>query len=229
MTSFVLQALAVRVKWDELQLHRKEELFSINSIRNQERNKGKTKKVTTKIKGDTTSLIGERCGSLTVLNFAYRIKKNNTYSYFWECACDCGTKCIVRRDHLKSKRVLSCGCRLSCSLEQFIRKVESLPFTPKGCQEWTGYIESTGYGRVRVQGERWSTHRLSYFVFRNSEWDEKLFVCHHCDNPKCVNPNHLFLGTHDDNMKDMKAKGRARKKRAAKALLIGKEEHPCLP
>lgn len=50
-------------------------------------------------------------------------------------------------------------------------------------------------------------HRVAYFLARG-EFDARLFVCHHCDNPPCVNPAHLFLGTQRDNLMDMYSKGR---------------------
>lgn len=76
-----------------------------------------------------------------------------------------------------------------------------------GCWEWTGSLTPPGYGQVYFNGKNYRAHRLAYFAF-NGEFDKSLFVCHKCDNPKCVNPKHLFLGTCKDNTHDSINKGR---------------------
>lgn len=73
-----------------------------------------------------------------------------------------------------------------------------------GCWEWTGYREK-GYGRFRGQ----LAHRIAYKRATGRD-PGSLFVCHVCDNPPCVNPEHLWLGTNRDNQSDASIKGRAR-------------------
>lgn len=80
-----------------------------------------------------------------------------------------------------------------------------------GCWEWIGYRDPNGYGRMDVGDRPMLAHRVSYLVHYGSIPDG-MAVLHKCDEPKCVNPEHLFLGTQADNVRDMHAKGRARKR-----------------
>jgi len=76
------------------------------------------------------------------------------------------------------------------------------------CWDWKRNLPPTGvYPVLRINHRNISVNRLSYFLYYG-EFDESLLVCHTCDNPKCVNPHHLFLGTTRDNTLDMIKKGR---------------------
>ena len=76
------------------------------------------------------------------------------------------------------------------------------------CWLWLGSVTSRGYGNIGVEGKTKSVHRV-YWEALNGPAPEDMFVCHTCDVPICVNPEHLFLGTRLDNTQDMVNKGRA--------------------
>ena len=86
---------------------------------------------------------------------------------------------------------------------------------PEGdCWIWTASKMPAGYGRFCAsKAERWweLAHRFSWFLV-HGPIPKGVFICHRCDNPSCVNPAHLFAGSHGDNMRDMATKGRAAKR-----------------
>jgi hypothetical protein len=77
-----------------------------------------------------------------------------------------------------------------------------------GCWEWQRVKNQDGYGRVKRNGKLESAHRVAYELYVGPIGDKQ--VLHKCDNPGCVNPDHLFLGTIQDNNRDKAQKGRAR-------------------
>lgn len=82
-----------------------------------------------------------------------------------------------------------------------------------GCWLWTGDFAVNGYGRLSIKGKRHSAHRLSW-EFAHGSLPADQFICHRCDTPACVRPDHLFLGTPGDNSRDMVAKARHRSRGA---------------
>ena len=97
-------------------------------------------------------------------------------------------------------------------LTAFIAKInEDGPSHPVHgqCWMWTGCVGKDGYGKVKMSGRTWRAHRMSYALFV-TDIPDALCVLHKCDNPLCVNPIHLFLGTPQDNNDDMRSKGRQR-------------------
>lgn len=87
--------------------------------------------------------------------------------------------------------------------ERLLSKIEK---KENGCWEWTGALR-VGYGVIKFEKKSLSTHRASYEIFIGPI-EDGLFVCHKCDNRKCINPEHLWLGTQKDNMQDCLSKGR---------------------
>lgn len=111
---------------------------------------------------------------------------------------------------------------------RFARKVDRNGPIPAHCPElgpchvWTGAKDPKGYGRVNFKGKAILSHRVALFLHHGS-WPT-LHALHRCDNPSCVNPDHLFEGTDADNMYDKVAKNRQ-----AKGLNVGArgEQHGC--
>lgn len=131
----------------------------------------------------------------------------------WVCKCRCGKIRSVLRSSFVRGRSKSCGCWRGINCANYDEKTKSriLKYRKKdsnGCWNWTKFICKAGYGTItyrKVGGHR--IHRLSWKLWKGSI-PRGQYVLHSCDNRRCFNPDHLFLGNHQDNMKDMKNKGR---------------------
>jgi hypothetical protein len=77
-----------------------------------------------------------------------------------------------------------------------------------GCWEWTGTLQAVGYGKVSPWLDKNRSAHRAMFSLVVAPIPPKMYVLHTCDNRKCINPEHLWLGTHSDNQKDKVAKGR---------------------
>ena len=86
------------------------------------------------------------------------------------------------------------------------------------CWICTSHKTNKGYPVASIKGKKIRLSRLLYYKFKEGKM-QGMFVCHKCDNPNCINPEHLFLGTPRDNIDDMLKKGRHGKKRTGKGVL----------
>jgi hypothetical protein len=127
-------------------------------------------------------------------------------------------KGLCLRHYYRQKRggnIQTKSMKEKTTVERFLEK-----FTIIGedeCWEWTGTKNYKGYGQFR-NGKMNPAHRFSY-EYSIGPIPKGLLVCHKCDNPACVNPNHLFTGSGSDNMQDMVNKGRHGKGGTTKRLL----------
>lgn len=130
------------------------------------------------------------------------------------CECGCGQKTPVAKQTIK-RLGLKRGepFRFVAGHHQRVfRKPLGRRFWAKvnksdDCWEWTACKNSAGYGQIRINGKAELAHRVSWEL-ANGPIPDAMYVLHRCDNPSCVRPDHLFLGTSSDNTQDMISKGR---------------------
>lgn len=118
---------------------------------------------------------------------------------------------MILLDIMYIKKNIPPGPKRRPIMDRFMENV-SVPKIASNCWIWTGKKDRKGYGLMhayRENGEPFNTgaHRISWSLFRGKIEPGKI-ICHHCDIPVCVNPAHLFIGTHKDNVDDMYKKGR---------------------
>ncbi len=119
---------------------------------------------------------------------------------------NCGSLFRPRPRRDQSQRFCSMVCRRSMTVEKEFACWSGTPPDAAGCIVWSGTLHE-GYGQLVVSRTSYRAHRVAWELV-HGPIPEEMLVCHHCDNPPCVNEKHLFLGTNDDNIADRDAKGR---------------------
>lgn len=126
----------------------------------------------------------------------------------------CGIKYQKQNCEIKCSAKASKFCSVECSQSRVALLLSKINKNGHGgCWLWVGGRSAAGYGVLKslgVNGDKSIifAHRLSWEYHNQSTIPDGLFVCHKCDNPRCVNPTHLFIGTAKDNVYDMIQKGR---------------------
>lgn len=159
-------------------------------------------------------LTGKKFGRLSVISrYGHSYKKDKIGRITWLCKCECGKEKVIVGEKLSSGRTRSCGCICSPlekeAIEKTRKKIKRFTYINQknGCWEWQKYKNKLGYGQICYMGKQLKAHRVSWIVFKGPIPDG-MCVLHKCDNPRCINPVHLFLGSMKDNVQDMINKGR---------------------
>lgn len=126
-------------------------------------------------------------------------KPQGMYPSKWRGRSYCCFECVKANSRSRDAR------------QRFNEKIDrTAGHGPRGdCHLWTAGRDKQGYGHFQMWAKSDLAHRVAYY-FATGNHPGEAFVCHECDNPSCVNPNHLWLGDQPSNMADMAAKGRAR-------------------
>ena len=141
-----------------------------------------------------------KCGNIgEIVKPGLRCRKCcNEYKNKWQRTKKNRTCILCNEPFVPNGRAKECS--LKCKLLNRIKKVN-------GCWEWQGKITNVGYGEITHERKYVLAHRCSYKTFKG-EIPKGMHICHSCDNKKCINPEHLWIGTQQENILDAMSKGR---------------------
>jgi len=141
----------------------------------------------------------------------YRVENKGNKTQ-WMFRCECGKTKEIPAYCVTQNRIHSCGCKAKAGgpiqLSRLKKQLmENVKISEKGCWEWQRQIDKDGYGfwglpSIKMQ----RVHRISWFL-HNGKIPEDMLILHHCDNPPCCNPEHLYVGTVKDNLRDSIERG----------------------
>lgn len=149
-------------------------------------------------------MAGLRFGKLTVKERAENRFGQRTR---WLCICDCGTEKVILSELLRNGNAVSCAYRRIYSVQERFDRY-TIPEPNSGCLLWFGTADKRGYGQLMDADQKLQLATHIALALAGNPIAKGAYACHRCDNPACVNVDHLYIGTPKDNTADMLRRGR---------------------
>jgi hypothetical protein len=167
---------------------------------------------------------GDTFGDLRIVSEAapvfYKGKSKRRYT----CICRCGRETTVPLGDLRSGASPSCGKCTGATVAERLRYYTGETNAVTGCINWTGFTNANGYGVMNVRGKLKRSHRVAYELHHGKPIPAGKLACHKCNNPSCINPNHIYLGGYQDNANDRVRAGRQAKGSTCSAAKLSESD-----